>query len=288
MTREYTAVFSLPDTEVRIPILREGKPVPASRIKVLGIYASGHTYDHMFNVRVSPTEPGTLIVKGVPGYLEVGTYDLVLNVAGERVEIPLSAPLDALPDQIENVAAQRGVSIQEVKMERGLVEYPGREKLEIQLAPEYRAGETLTLELDPDPNRVYTWRVNDRTIIEGPGKSALRYTFETPGEYTVSLIEREGSGIATHWSGHVTVVESALVQPVQTWKIRARHRILLMGPAGYETYEWRVDGLPVSTGKNLNYVFNKPGRYRIECLARLPMSGMGSETRRVAWDTVVQ
>ncbi|HNR30064.1 MAG TPA: hypothetical protein PKI11_04170 [Candidatus Hydrogenedentes bacterium] len=251
--------------EVRFSVTRSSVPVPASEIKAE--IAGG--YGWMFEILKSAGEPGQVVLRARPGNTERGTYDLVFRVGKEerraRVIVTLEHEMAGLPPGTSS---------------------GGYTVVSKALPPYYYEGQVLDLDFaELRSDTWYSWRVNDREVLEGIGESRLRHVLDQPGELRVRLEARRGQGTpAIPWSGASTV----RTYPAQETTVAVGTTLTCEGPTGYGDYEWRLGGASVGTGTRYSHRFDQPGVYKVECVARMPQGGTRAGYYRCEWRVTVR
>ncbi len=280
-------VFDALDVTHNVTVRREGIPVASSEFGKPRLMAGASDYARMIICTPSTEEPGVITIKLNPDTCEVGSYELQLPVGKDYVSVLVYTPLSRIKSIVDQDAAKLG-SLEAAKLEHGLAQFAGREKLEIALPPEYKVGQTLLIELPKNPNRVYRWLLNGKVVLEGVGESTFKHPFQQPGDYAVGLVETEGAARIVSWSGTTRVTGVATDDAPIEWKVAAGQTFRVPAPKGYETYEWTIDGKPADGGATLTHVFNAKGTYAIECRCSAPVDAQRPAERRVTWRTIVE
>ncbi len=276
-------VFNAMDKTERVLITRDGTPVPVSEIGAPQLWADGHSYAYMLLYTKVESEPGVLLISPNPERCEIGSYDLRIPVGKETVSIQVETPLKTIKNVVEQETAKTGKSAEEVSLELGLSKNPGREKLEVSLAPEYQAGQVLSLNLGDAPDRHYVWTINGVVVLEGQGKSALEYTFPAPGDYTLHVTESKDGVRIAQTTAKTLVRESAI-----EWTVAPQTPVVFPGPKGYGQYQWKIDGRDAGSGQDFRHTFDAPGDHQVECAATQPTEAGRPAERRLTWSTHVK
>lgn len=254
--------FNNLNQQYTIKIFKDGTPIRKSEIKGWSFLVDEHAYNHMVKVSI---QDGYLSVK--PAELETGTYELVINTAYGKVTIPVYAPLDQLFGSIEDRARMTGKTVEEVKREIGLYTPSPRTTISINLPAQYYEGQTVKLNIDGDVNNYYIWKVNERVVSQGLGKTVFEYTFPEPGEYTIAIEEKSGDITLGSATAKTKVIS---YEPIKVNAIM-NQPITLKGAPNYTKYQWLVDG--VDQNKNTEeatFRFNAEKEFKVECIASQP------------------
>lgn len=275
------AVIELPAIrsagEVRIYV-DETRAVPA-RIEKAAIDDS---YARFFHVLVPAERPGVVRVVARPETVEAGSYDLRVHADGQQIVIPVLATLADEETIIERDAEMLGQTEEAVRIRYGLAKPLWRENLEITLPESYTEGAILTLDLEPHPNRWFTWVVNDIAVLEGHGENVLRLPLDEVGPLKLAIEMRDNGAVVAGWEGALRVDP----EPAIPLRRRANETFRLMAPDGFERYEWRVDDEVLSREQTCAFRFPEPGVYDIECRALDPENPDAAAKRlfrRITW-----
>lgn len=247
--------------EVRI-YADETRAVPA-RVEKAAIEDS---YARFFHVLVPAERPGVVRVVARPDRVEAGSYDLRVHADGQQIVIPVLATLADEETIIERDAEMLGQTEEAVRIRYGLAKPLWRENLEITLPETYTEGAVLTLDLEPHPNRWFTWVINDIAVLEGHGENVLRLPLDEVGPLRLAIEVRDNGAVVAGWEGALRVDP----EPAIPLRRRANETFRLMAPDGFEHYEWRVDDEVVSREQTCAFRFPEPGAYDIECRALDP------------------
>lgn len=263
--------------EVRI-YADETRTVPA-RIEKAAIEGP---YARFFHVLVPAERPGVVRVVARPDRVEAGSYDLRVHADGQQIVIPVLATLADEETIIERDAEMLGQTEEAVRIRYGLAKPLWRENLEITLPESYTEGAILTLDLEPHPNRWFTWVVNDIAVLEGHGENVLRLPLDEVGPLKLAVEVRDNGVVVAGWEGALRVDP----EPAIPLRRRVNETFRLMAPDGFEHYEWRVDDEIVSREQTCAFRFPKPGGYNIECRALNPENPDAAAKRlfrRITW-----
>ncbi|MCX8064336.1 MAG: hypothetical protein N3G21_04110 [Candidatus Hydrogenedentes bacterium] len=261
--------------EYTIKILKNGSPIKGGDIKGWNFFANSHSYNHMISVVIQEDK---ILIK--PAELESGSYELVFNTAYGKIAISVKAPLDQLFGSIEDRARMTGKTVEEAKRELGLYTLSPRSNISITIPPQYYEGQTLELKIDGDKNHLYIWKVNNKVVTQGIGKTTFEYTFSEPGEYTLELMEKDKEHILG------SAVAKTKVIPYEPIKIQTKMNqpITLKGPPGYSKYKWSVDGVVQSQNSiEATFKFNAEREFKVECIASQPKDGNPNSFARTTY-----
>ncbi len=275
------ATFRTPGAVARVRLTLDGRTVPADEVQSMRALVNGSDYSRMFQMGPDPDQPDIIRIAGRPETLEVGTYNIHIRAAGGETVVRVHAPLDELPDTLENRAAQLGISVRELRERLGLIDQSPRGYIRINLPPQLREGRILRLAIGERPGRHFTWRLNGETVLEGMDESTLLQPLTELGHHTLSVEERVNGLLAASWEGGFEVTP----EPELEWSVPVGVEVSVSGPEGFESYAWRVNGQPVGQGPVLRHTFETPGVYRIECRAEAPTADDSWAYRRIVWRT---
>lgn len=267
--------FNSNESSASLRITHNGKPVDASAIKSVKLYASGHDYDHMIDVAKAD---GKVTVRPTK-MLQIGSYDIVIDTAHGKATTALMAPLDELYSSLESRSERLGITVDELKARLGLTQTLGQEHIDLGLPKVHYVGHTLSVPIDRAPNRTYAWSVNGVPIEIGQGDRAMTYTFMEPGIYDFTYLEMEGGEVVATGFGATNVVPEPAVHELITTETTAK----LIGPAGYGHYDWAVDGNPTPADKTLHCTFETPGEHIVTLRAHHPLPGTEMKFREITY-----
>lgn len=263
-----SVTFTSKEQSATIALSKDGVPLPAKDIQGWELLASDHDYQFMLSyeklegaLKITPNDR-----------TEVGSFDLKINTTAGPVTVQVFTPLsehspDTLPALNPPVLAER---------------------ITLEIAPTYYEGQTLRLNLPAAPERISSWTVNGKTVKEGPGETALAFTFKEPGGYEIRYAEtqqKDGKTVIVAQAQARTVV-SAL--PEVPWEVPVNVEVRLPGPEGYKAYLWRVDKQQASTEPVLVHTFKETGSHSVECVASTPTGGLTENFQRVRYAVTVK
>lgn len=248
-----------------VKLLNEGAPIPAKDIKDWRLLTGKSSYNHMITLEKTD---GAITLR--PAALEAGSYDLAIDTAYGPVHVQVLAPLNNVPNIIEQQAAALGISVEELNKRLGRsMTLPHGAKCSIQLPPSYFEGQALELDMPLEPERIYVWKINGETVKQGPGENKIAYVFTKPGDYTIDYEERDGNAVVTACSAKTTVIS---MEPVFS-KVPVNTQVKYNGPDGFASYVWSVDGEVRAKEKSFPFTFRAVAKYKIECKASHPEKG---------------
>lgn len=251
--------------ETTVKIFYKNQPLKKEHIKSWSFLAGENQYNHMINLQASDDK---III--TPALLETGTYDLVIETTFGKCIIAVYAPLDKLPDTLENRAKKEGVSVEELKKRLGLATPIHRVDIHLEVPPIHYEGQTLEINLERNPDLLYVWRVNNQIIKQGEGESSFVFTFPEPGNYTIEVEEKDADILLGKSTAKTKVISN---DPI-TFQAKIKQPIKLTSVEGYSSYTWKVDGVIQKENKSIiTLKFNAEKKYIVECIARGPKDG---------------
>jgi hypothetical protein len=270
-------VFSDLETQVKVELLHDGIALPGSAVNSTGFYVDEHRYDHMIQIErgetglvVSPTE-----------FLEIGTYDLIIETTVGSTKIRVSSPLNDLPTSLENRARRLGVSVEELTKSYGLQTPMGREIVDLGIPSRYFVGQVFDINMEGDIDRLVTWRINGEVVEEGLGSYALRYVFREPGDYIISMQETQEGVIVSTSVGQTRVVPEAPIEK----EVEVGKPVSLIAPDGYDSYTWFLADQVLTREQLLLHEFDYPGVYSLTCVSE--SVGEVTAFRKLSYNIIV-
>lgn len=253
------------EQESIIKILYKNQILKKEHIKSWSFLAGDNKYNHM--IRFTALDDKIIIE---PALLETGTYDLVIETTFGKCLVFVYAPLDKLPDTLENRAKREGISVEELKKRMGLASPIHRIDIHLEVPPIHYEGQTLEINLEKNPELLYVWRVNNQVVKQGEGESYFAYTFTEPGDYTIEVEEKDADILLGKANATTKVIS---YEPIP-YQIRMKHPLTLTAVEGYSSYTWKVDGVTQNESKNtITLKFNAEKKYIVECIAKGPKNG---------------
>lgn len=271
--------FGKIDASETISVVHNGQAVPASDIKSVKLWAGGHDYDHMIDVKKSD---GQVTVKPSE-LLEIGSYDLVIDTAQGKATVTMMAPLDKLYTSLESRSARLGITVDELKSRLGMTRKFGQEIVHLNLPKVYYLGQTLSVPMEQVQGRTYAWAVNGTAIQVGVGDARMNYTFTEPGIYDFTYVEKEGERVVASGFGATTVV----AEPPVHSEVEQNTVQKFIAPVGYSHYVWRIDGEEVAKGDTLTYEFSERGSHVVSLHAHTPIAGNVEALRNITYVVTV-
>ncbi len=264
---------------VTIKIFYKNQILKKEHIKNWSFLAGNNKYNHMINLK----QTGETIVV-TPALLETGTYDLIIETSFGKCLVSVYAPLDKLPDTLENRAKNEGITVDELKKRLGLVTPIHKVDIKLEISPLYYEGQTIEIHLEKNAELLYVWKVNNKVIKQGEGESSFVFTFPEPGDYTIEVEEKD-TDILLGKASTTTKVISYDPIPYQT---RIKQPIKLQSAEGYSSYTWKVDGVIQKEDTNIiTLKFNAEKKYIVECLAKGPKNGNPQSFFRTTYEIAV-
>lgn len=271
--------FGKIDASETIAVVHNGQAIPASDIKSVKLWAGGHDYDHMIEVKKADgqvtVQPSEL--------LEIGSYDLIIDTANGKGTVTMMAPLDKLYSSLESRADRLGITVDELKSRLGMTRQLGQEYVSLNLPKVYYVGQTLSVPMEQVKGRTYAWAVNGTAIQVGVGDARMNYTFTEPGIYDFTYVEKEGDRVVAAGFGATTVV----AEPPVHSEVKQNTAQKFVAPIGYSHYVWSVDGKEVAKGDTLTYEFSERGSHVVSLHAHTPVAGNVEALRNVTYVVTV-
>jgi len=260
-----------------IRVFLGGKPAAKSQIESLSIEGS---YGRMFFIEQSEGQLGTVLVRANPSQLEVGTYKLLIRAAKQLAEVTIHAPLDTLESVIDIESKLQSSDPTDVKLQYGLAQYFGQEKVEISLPEKAYEGYVLKIPLPKHDDRLYTWFINDEPVLSGKGESTLRLPLKEEGYISIRVeIKKEGIPPVS-WQGNLSV----LSEPEIRTDCILGETVSLTAPDGFKQYQWEIDGKSVGHDKVYRFKPSELGTIRVQCYASIPTQEESDYVfRRITW-----
>jgi len=239
--------------------------VPADEIKSVSI--AGKSYvQQMFTVERGSGSYNGITVNAVPDKVEAGTY---------KLEVRTTRGVASL--MIETFGSTKPF----------VQSAPARDSFTFYLPDEYPLGSYLNLSTNGNREYHYTWTIDGTVVLEGAGKSTLRYILGKPGTTTVSVQERHSDGYVYKWEGATKVI------PEASWphSMRPGHEFAIdtkfLGLTDFAEHTWFLNGKNVGKGTAFKMKFTEPGTYSVTCRATKPTSadakmGMREVTYKVS------
>jgi len=262
---------------VSIGITHNGAPVKAGDIGAVKLYIEKHDYDHMITVSKAD---GRLTLTPTPD-LELGVYELAVNTTHGDLRVPITA-LQHIADQgLEARAKRQGVTVDEIKAQLGISQAVGQERITLGVSDGYYVGQTLKVDMKPAAGRSAEWVINGEKIAAADG--ALAYTFTEAGVYDLAYVEKQGDRVMAMGLGTTTVMSEP---PVEV-SAKAGSKQTLLGPDGYGSYAWRVDGSEAGTGSSWTGTFESAGEHLVTVRAEAPALDGAQPIRVVTYRVMV-
>jgi len=260
-------VFEDKESAQELRITHNGEPVPQDAIFEHELYVNAHTYAEMLTV--TPKEGGVSVTP--TSFLEVGSYDLEIDTRFGTVKVKVYSPLTQMADSLENRAAAKGITVEELKAEMGLTQTSSRNMIELGVPPVYYEGQVLNISLAAEPGRLYQWSINDEVLGAPTGQAELNYPLENPGVLFISLVETNQEGAVTARASALTQVVAIPAMKVETM---ANRSFTLRAAPDFQHHSWTLDGVASGSGDTWNHTFSTPGVYEVVCVSRGPASGI--------------
>lgn len=260
-------VFERKDIAVDLEIRYNDEPMDSAALLDHELFVNGNTYKEMLAVT---GRPGGVTIRPTES-LEIGSYELELDTVHGYLRLPIYAPLTAMESSLESRASALGISVDELKERMGQTTRLERGGIQLNVSPVYYVGQLLHIPLKPEANRRYQWFVNDTPLSAPRPDAALKYVFETPGDYFFRVQESNSEGVVTAQAS--TLVQAAFLPAVMIETIPNRN-LILRGANDYQVHNWSLNGKPNGTGLEWTHTFSAPGQYQVECVSRRPNSGV--------------
>jgi hypothetical protein len=253
-----TLTFNRQTEAFDVRLTDAGEALAAADIKATRFMVGESNYSRM--IAVSPIEGG-IRVAGT-GFLEVGTYLLIIETrrgtTSVSVNVPLKGEMSVLDQRTEALGGAKDEAMQEI----GLTTPVSRGSMRFTLPPRYTVGQGLRLAAPGDPGLVYRWLVNGSLEAEGAGALELTYIFPAESDYTVRLEQRSVSG---DWKLACESTTMAEQTSAVAMSAKPGQRMTFTAPEGFGKYTWSLDGNPVADGRKAVIAFPTPGSYKVVC-----------------------
>lgn len=253
-----TAVVRSMEEPVDVRITRNGTPVSAGAIGAVRLLVEDHDYSRM--LRVERVEGG-LRLTPTP-LVEIGTYDLVVEVDGAQHAAEVRVTLDEDPNSLANRARAQGLTELDVRHQLGLYT-EGPKSVRIDLPEWYYVGKRVQLNMPTPTVASYEWYVNGNAEARGTGPHRFEYPLTAPGTYDFRYVETHSDSGTIESRAQTEAREEPLV-PVTGNVGRA---VRLVGPAGYTGYTWLIDGEYAAETREFAHRFSETGEYEVTCIA---------------------
>jgi len=265
--------FKTHTDSVAIALSHDGKPVAASAVQSVKLYVDPHDYDHMIEVEKAD---GRITVRPTP-MLELGSYDLAIATTYGEVRVGVLALRTIVDESLEARAARQGVTVEAIKAQLGISQPLGKDRVELNLAQLYYAGQTLEVTLPVPEGRTAQWSVNG-DVIAAEGDT-LRYVFEHPGIYDFGYVEKQDGNTMAFAVDSVQVIPEPRI-PVS---VETGTALTLRPPQGYTRFAWTQDGEKAGTNASWTGTFETPGLHEITVHASEPAAGTAQAFRVVTY-----
>lgn len=241
-----------------VNITRDGSPVSANSIGGTRFLVGDSDYGHM--IRIDRGAGGVSITP--TNSIEIGTYDLEIEVSGVPTRLPVRVTLSEDPESLANRAKAQGLTELDIQHQLGLYT-EGRQSVRIDLPEWYYLGKIVSLNMPTPAGVAYEWHVNGELESSGLGPHTFTYPLTNPGPHEFRYVEKHPGGGMLETMAHTEAREEA---PVAT-SVAAGREIQLVGPPGYTSYTWLVDDVLISEASTLRHRFREPGEYVAACIA---------------------
>ncbi len=260
----FVTFYSTADTPA-IRLTEEGRPVLRSAIRKVQLMVDEHDYTRMIRVDISD---GSIVLNATE-YMEVGSYDLLIQADTGSAVVKVYTPLSEHKDVVEQQAQIMNMPVEEVRKMMGLTTELSAQLASIDLPPVYFEGSVLKVSLPARPDRQYKWLINGEVIQEGAGMFAFEYVLPRPGEYLLWVEEKADGRTVAAVSAATTVV----AKPPVELEYEAGTQVKLNGPEGYRQYAWKVGNALATSDRVYTHAFIHPGEYALTCVASAPVDG---------------
>jgi len=200
-------VFRDYDQVETVRLTAAGQPISLANIRSHAVHLGDRIFNDFFTIEKADGQVTITPTREV----EIGRFQIFIHTRHGSVMVEVYTPLDQAPDSLESRAREKGITVEELRREMGLVTPTGRENIRIELAPTYYQGQTLRVNVDAKPGRTYSWRVNGEVVAEGADAHSLNYTFQQPGEHEIHYTERSAETGGTIAS--TTATTNVLARP---------------------------------------------------------------------------
>lgn len=261
------------DQPVTIGVTHNGVPVSAASISSVKLYVDNHDYDHMITVEKAN---GAITIRPTEA-LELGHYDLAINTAQGEVRVPVTALQGIADEGLEARAKRQGVTVEEIRVQLGISQSVGQERIELNLPQVYYVGQSLKMDMNVGAGRTGAWLVNGEAY--GTPGGSLSYPFEQVGVYDFAYVEKEGERTVGVAMDTVNVV----AEPAIPVTVKAGVKQTLNGPAGYGKYRWKLDDVEAGTGPTWAGVFESAGTRQVTVRAEAPLEDSAQTIRELTY-----
>lgn len=274
-----------------INVTRDGSVLPMDLVDDVVVRVGDDVYRDVFDVRRS--EAG--IIELVPSStIAPGIYDVTIRSGGEDATVRVIAPMRSTTVATTSTAEVQvappppPTTTTTIVSDGSTVEVqtpaaPPVENANLNLQSLYYVGQTVVLDGQAPVGHTYRWSVNGDEITTGTGNSTLIYTFPEAGSYTITYTEAAPDGTVTTATGGTT----AVTQPAINMTVGMNEPVALAAPAGFDTFEWMVDGVVRSTDAALTHAFLERGNHVITLRATRTSPGREIAFRVLTYNITV-
>jgi hypothetical protein len=275
-----TITFQSLSQRVIVHLTRNGEPLPASEIGTVKLYIDKHDYDHMITVQ---RMDGAIVITPTDE-LQTGRYELYIGSGEHRVMVPMTAPLETIPNSLEIIAARENKTVEQVKIERGFVTTAARHGVSFKLPETYYLGQQVRIPMITPPDHTYTWYIKGFEVAKGTGPHTFTHTFMDEGSYHIGYAETKNGAVVSEQTSFTRAIPEAPVD----WQVVAKQEFALKGPGGFDRYAWMVDGNLTSVQPEINLDFDTAGNHTVECFAvSTGANGLSERFRKITYAIAV-
>lgn len=258
-----------------VVLMADGKPVPAENVKGWRFLVDQRNYSHM--LLVTPTAEGVRIRPSATA--EVGSYALVMDTPEGSVSLQVYMPLSDEQSSVEALAQRMNLPVDEIQKQMGMTQRLGRDVITLNLLPVYYLGQRIQIDMPGKATRTALWKVNGKTVQEGPDAYHLDYVAAEPGPTLLVYEERENGAV----TATATALTEIAAEPPILYETGTNTTLTLQAPPGFAEYAWLMDGTSVTAGTAFSHTFVEPGEHTITIKCTSPTSPGGYAFREVRY-----
>ena len=130
-------------------------------------------------------------------------------------------------------------------------------------SPAFCKGESVILDANTGPGYTYVWKRNGNNIVGATGST---YTVTKDGSYRVVITIPGGCfNFAEPVDLTMSKTPDAVISPMGSLNICSTGRVKLKANGGVGlTYQWYLNGAPISGATTVNFLANIPGDYQVQ------------------------
>lgn len=272
-----------PAEVVSLRMTSDGTPLTAADIHGWKLEANGFNYSNLVDV----TNNDGVLELVFTSLNTPANFVFSVETSKGTVVVPITASLSDDATQVKQRAALIEAANYKIQQRFGGTVVLPQADQPLEVLPTYYEGQSVGLTIPSSATDTVSWFVNGLMVAEGVGTNQFSYSFPEAGYYIITClvwhVEGNQNVITTRASAQTQVVPYTPVVDAATLNVPATFR----GPAGYQQYLWRVDGIASGDAPNLIYTFTTPGTHTVECMASGPVDGVTDQFVRIAFNVVV-